>query len=51
MIGKNYERWKELCERAATEQDSEKLMELVKEIDRLLDAKQKRLNRDPPSKS
>jgi hypothetical protein len=51
MIGKNKERWKELCERAATEQDTEKLRELVKEIDRLLDAKQKRLSRDSPSKS
>jgi hypothetical protein len=51
MIGKNKERWKELCERAASEQDSEKLMELVKEIDRLLADKQKLLNRDSPSKT
>jgi hypothetical protein len=51
MIGKNKERWKELCERAASEQDSEKLIELVKEIDRLLADKLKRLNRDSPSKT
>jgi hypothetical protein len=30
------ERWKELCRRASVEQDSEKLGELVKEINQLL---------------
>jgi hypothetical protein len=30
------ERWQNLCAKAAVEQDSEKLMELVGEIDRLL---------------
>ena len=36
------ERWRQLCAKAAVEQDPEKLMELVKEISRLLDEKQSR---------
>jgi len=36
------EQWRELCARAAVEQDPQKLMELVKEIRRLLDEKQRR---------
>jgi hypothetical protein len=36
------ERWRELCARAAVEQDSQKLMELIREISRLLAEKQKR---------
>jgi hypothetical protein len=43
MIGKNKERWEELCEQAAKEQDHNKLMKLVQEIDRLLEAKRDRL--------
>lgn len=38
----NEERWRELCARAAVEQDSQKLMELVQEISRLLAEKQAR---------
>jgi hypothetical protein len=38
------ERWMELCEQAAVEQDSRKLAALIKEIDRLLVEKQKRLD-------
>jgi hypothetical protein len=38
------ERWKELAELAANEQDADKLMALVREIIELLDAKQKRLD-------
>jgi DNA-binding transcriptional regulator PaaX len=37
--------WMELCQQAAVEQDSQKLLELVKEINRLLDEKQDRLGR------
>ena len=37
------EKWMELCARAANEQDSEKLMALIKQIAALLDAKQDRL--------
>jgi hypothetical protein len=36
-------RWMELCELAANEQDSQKLLALVKEINRLLDEKELRL--------
>jgi hypothetical protein len=37
------ETWMALCERAAVEQDPRKLLELVSEINRLLDAREKRL--------
>ena len=37
------ERWQELCVKAAVEQDSDKLMELVDEINRLLSAKEREL--------
>jgi hypothetical protein len=43
MQGEKGERWRKLCEQAAGEQDSEKLMELAHEIDRLLEAKEQRL--------
>jgi hypothetical protein len=43
MRDQNRERWKELCEQAATEQDPEKLLELTAEIDRLLSEKYDRL--------
>ena len=39
----NTEKWMELCAQAANEQDSEKLMALIKQITALLDAKQERL--------
>jgi hypothetical protein len=34
------ERWRALCDRAAKERDSEKLLELATEIDRLLEAQE-----------
>ena len=37
------ERWFELCERAANEQDLERLLSLVKEINDLLEEKERRL--------
>jgi hypothetical protein len=43
MQGQQKERWKELCELAAQEQNSERLMELVAEINRLLEQKEQRL--------
>jgi hypothetical protein len=43
LQGKNRERWMELCEQAAIEQDPEKLMQLVKQINDMLEAKEKRL--------
>jgi hypothetical protein len=40
---KDKEKWMELCEQAATEQDSDKLLKLIAEIDRLLAEKGNRL--------
>jgi hypothetical protein len=37
------ERWFQLCEQAAVEQDTEKLLELVQEINSILEEKQVRL--------
>jgi hypothetical protein len=45
------ERWMQLCEQAANEQDPEKLMKLIAEINRLLDAKQQRIKGNPPDQS
>lgn len=39
------ERWKELCEQAAVEQDPQRLLELTREINDLLLGKQRRLER------
>ena len=41
-MGGETERWKQLCEQAATEQDSQKLIELVQEINDLLEKRQSR---------
>lgn len=38
------EQWMRLCEEAAQEQNPERLMALVEEINRLLDKKRERLN-------
>jgi len=43
MQGHNGERWHELCEQAAKEQDANRLMELVREINRMLAEKEERL--------
>jgi len=43
MKGETLEQWRQLCELAAIEQDPERLLALVKEINRLLDEKDKRL--------
>ena len=39
----NKEKWMKLCEQAANERDSEKLMALIVEINVLLEAKEQRL--------
>jgi hypothetical protein len=46
----NEERWKQLCELAAKEQDPQKLIELTREINKLLLFKQSRLSGDPYKK-
>ena len=43
MKGETGELWKKLCAQAAQEQDAEKLLELVREINRLLEEKEQRI--------
>jgi len=43
VIEKNKERWRELCERASIEQDPQKMLDLVKEINEVLAEKVARL--------
>jgi hypothetical protein len=50
MQGKAKEEWMQVCEQAAVEQDSEKLMALIMEINRMLDEKEHRLNSGKPRK-
>lgn len=42
MQGETIERWKVLCEQAAVEQDPQKLLVLIREIDELLMTKEGR---------
>ena len=55
MIGQYEERWREVCEQVAVEQDPKKLVELTTKIYRLLEEKRRRLQRElmdatlPPS--
>ena len=44
MKGPLKERWMNLCEQAAVEQDTQKLMVLIQEINRLLEEKEQRLH-------
>ena len=43
MQGKAREQWMQLCEQAAAEQNAEKLLALVKEINQMLEEKDRRL--------
>jgi hypothetical protein len=43
--GETEERWRVLCEQAVTEQDSQRLLQLVAEINKLLLEKEERLNK------
>jgi hypothetical protein len=45
MQGETREQWMQLCQRASTEQDPDKLVQLVREINNLLEEKRVRLNR------
>jgi hypothetical protein len=49
MQGEKKERWMELCAQAAVEQDPQKLMKLVEEINDLLEEKERRLSVLPRS--
>jgi hypothetical protein len=44
----NSERWRELCQKAAAEQDSAELMKLVDEINQSLEKKFERSERSTP---
>ena len=44
MRGEIKERWLQLCEQAVREQDSNKLMQIIEEINRLLEEKEQRLH-------
>jgi hypothetical protein len=48
---KDKPRWKELCELASVEQNPQKLMELITEINHLLEEKQNRLKQSGEPKS
>jgi len=50
MQGETGERWRKLCEQAAIEQDPQKLLQLTKEIYRLLEAKEERLQKQHANK-
>ena len=43
MKGEKKEIWMHLCEQAAIEQDPDKLMDLIKQINQLLEEKENRL--------
>ena len=51
MEGQTKERWYQLCELAAKEQDANKLIVLVTEINHLLEEKEQRLKAIKPSAS
>jgi hypothetical protein len=44
----DHEKWMELCDRVSKEQDREKLMALIEEINRLLEEKKERLAPQKP---
>lgn len=46
----NREKWMELCAQAAKEQDPEKLIELIAQINQMLEAKERRLKGGAPAK-
>lgn len=46
MKGEKKEIWMHLCEQAAIEHDADKLMELIKQINQLLEEKELRLKRN-----
>jgi len=45
LKGETLELWQKLCAQAATEQDPVKLLELIHDINRLLDEKETRLQK------
>ena len=51
MQGPKKERWYLLCQQAAVEQDPDKMLELIKEINDLLEEKEKRLETERSTKA
>ena len=49
MLREHEERWKQLRQKASTEQDPEKLRELIAEINDLLDEKYNRVKNNTPT--
>jgi hypothetical protein len=49
MRGERGERWRQLCAQAAEEQDPDRLMELIREINDLLEEKEQRLQQQRAS--
>jgi hypothetical protein len=49
LKGEVKEKWQDLCERAANEQDPEALRELVRDINRMLFEKEQRLKLERPA--
>ena len=47
MQGEKRERWMEMCEQVANEQDPDKVLELAKKINAMLEEKEKRLGVRP----
>jgi hypothetical protein len=45
MLAETNERWMQLCEKASTEQDPDKLIELIREINDLLEQKRAHLEK------
>jgi malate synthase len=48
MEGETKQRWEQLCEQAAVEQDREKFFELIREINRLLEERRMHLDNKKP---
>ena len=50
MRGNTKELWEQFCEQAAVEQDPDKLVQLAKEINRMLEEKENRLKQNQAKK-
>jgi len=48
MQGETKQRWEELCQQAATEQDPDKFLELIREINGLLEERRSNLSEKKP---
>jgi hypothetical protein len=51
MKAERRERWQNLCALAAEEQDPQRLLELIRQINELLEEKERRLQRQPKQTS